>query len=237
MHEVKKESDIKTCLDEFYDKIKEDPQHRFRSWEHCYKYFQSIEKPGFDEEKAALHLAFFLASWGMYRGSSSVLWKDYTIHKPAIQYLFDSKDRIQKIRSLKDSYRKDEKAQAEDIRTIIEEVKAVQNLYTENLKTSVIKGKERKEFVSVMFVSKLLLATYACIPAFDSFVCKSMGRSSSSQINENTLRYVYNFASLNEKDLLAKKERIEKECGCEQPMMKLVDAYLWIKGQKAKEKS
>ena len=54
-----------------------------------------------------------------------------------------------------------------------------------------------------MFVSKLLLATYGCIPAFDQYVCQGMGRSISSQINEKTLRYVYDFARLNKKDLLA----------------------------------
>ena len=87
-----------------------------------------------------------------------------------------------------------------------------------------------------MFVSKVLLATYGCIPAFHTYVCKGMRRSISSQINEKTLRYVYDFARLNKKDLLAEKARIEKQCGCEQPMMKLVDAYLWVKGQESKNK-
>ena len=236
MKTVEKGDDIKLCLKQFYDKIKEDPQHRFRSWEHCYKYFQSIEKLGFDEEKAALHLAFFLASWGMYRGSSSVLWKDYTIHKPAIQYLFGTKEKIQQMRSLKDSYCKGEDARAKDIQTIINEVKDLQKIYADNLANRLVDGKECKEFVSVMFVSKVLLATYGCIPAFDTYVCQGMGRSISSQINEKTLCYVYDFARLNEKDLLAEKARIEKQCGCEQPMMKLVDAYLWVKGQESKDK-
>ena len=100
MHTLEKADDIKVCLKKFYDKIKECPRHRFRSWEHCYKYFQSIEQPGFDE------------------------------------------------------------------------VKNLQNIYADNLKNSLIKGKERKDFVSVLFVSKLLLATYGCIPAFDTYVCK-----------------------------------------------------------------
>ena len=54
-----------------------------------------------------------------------------------------------------------------------------------------------------MFVSKVLLATYGCIPAFDTYVCKGIRRSISSQINEKTLCYVYDFARLNEKGLLA----------------------------------
>jgi hypothetical protein len=29
---------------------------------------------------ACLHLSFYLASWGLYRGSSFLLWKDYLVH-------------------------------------------------------------------------------------------------------------------------------------------------------------
>ena len=54
-----------------------------------------------------------------------------------------------------------------------------------------------------MFVSKLLLATYGCIPAFDQYVCKGMETNPSSRKIEKTLRYVYDFARLNKKDLLA----------------------------------
>ena len=87
-----------------------------------------------------------------------------------------------------------------------------------------------------MFVSKMLLATYGCIPAFDTYVCRGMEKTPTSRITENMLRYVYNFALSYKKDLLAEKARIEKQCGCEQPMMKLVDAYLWVKGQESKNK-
>ena len=54
-----------------------------------------------------------------------------------------------------------------------------------------------------MFVSKMLLATYGCIPAFDQYVCKGMEKKPTSRITENMLRYVYNFALSYKKDLLA----------------------------------
>jgi hypothetical protein len=49
--------------------------HRYRSWEHCYRYFhRSIpEAIAVDHDHAALQLGFYLASWGMCRGSGFLL--------------------------------------------------------------------------------------------------------------------------------------------------------------------
>lgn len=65
--------------------------HRYRSWEHCYRYFHkftSIEIAE-DREHAALQLGFYLASWGMYRGSSFLLQCDYTVHLAVIDKLLE----------------------------------------------------------------------------------------------------------------------------------------------------
>jgi len=69
---------------EFYAQLIQDKNHRYLSWEHCYGYFlgENIEP-----DKACLHMAFYLASWGMYRGSSFLLWKDYQIHKEVVSFL------------------------------------------------------------------------------------------------------------------------------------------------------
>src|SRR5215467_8312250 len=60
--------------------------HRYRSWEHCFDYFHqnSIEVIARDRDRAALELGFYLASWGMYRGSGFLLQHNYTIHRGAI---------------------------------------------------------------------------------------------------------------------------------------------------------
>ncbi len=85
-----------------------DYNHRFKSWEHCYKAFLRENNP----DTLALNLAFYLASWGMYRGSSGLLWKDYKIHIPAIEIIrkFDdlksyncNKPEIEKVLELKEN--------------------------------------------------------------------------------------------------------------------------------------
>src|SRR4051812_29076293 len=51
--------------------------HRFSSWDHCYKSFGNERT---DLDTLALNLGVYLASWGMYRGSSFLLEFDYKIH-------------------------------------------------------------------------------------------------------------------------------------------------------------
>ena len=55
-----------------------DYRHRYSSWDLCYKYFKDFDTNSKDSDKnsieiAGLHLGFYLASWGMFRGSSELL--------------------------------------------------------------------------------------------------------------------------------------------------------------------
>jgi hypothetical protein len=44
-----------------------------------------------DYDYLSLQLSFYLASWGMYRGSSFLLQKDYKVHIPAVKELLNEK--------------------------------------------------------------------------------------------------------------------------------------------------
>jgi len=58
-----------------------DQSARYASWDHCFNYFrQAYEEKriasltnGEELQKSCLHLGFYLASWGMYRGKSLLL--------------------------------------------------------------------------------------------------------------------------------------------------------------------
>jgi len=67
------------------------PFGRYRSWWYCYSAFSdAFINPGTeDRDHLALSLAFYLASWGMYRGSSFLLKHDYKIHRAVVDYLLD----------------------------------------------------------------------------------------------------------------------------------------------------
>ena len=77
---------------EFYNDLKADENGRYRSWEHCYSHFiKARESKEVDYDYLSLQLAFYLASWGMYRGSSFLLQKDYKVHIPVVKELLGEK--------------------------------------------------------------------------------------------------------------------------------------------------
>src|SRR5262245_56952795 len=73
----------------YFGEVVGDPHHRYGSWEHCYRFFQDVKPQGLatQREQAALQLAFYLASWGMYRGSSFLLQRAYTVHLGVVDCL------------------------------------------------------------------------------------------------------------------------------------------------------
>lgn len=82
---------IKSSI-EFYNDLKVDENGRYRSWEHCYSNFiKARGSQEIDYDYLSLQLAFYLASWGMYRGSSFLLQKDYKVHIPVVKELLNEK--------------------------------------------------------------------------------------------------------------------------------------------------
>lgn len=74
--------------------------HRFASWDYCYglaqcMYARKKDLTDSDYDYMALNLAFYLASWGMYRGSSFLLDKSYKIHIEPVKFIF-SEDELWK---------------------------------------------------------------------------------------------------------------------------------------------
>ena len=111
-----KESTFQKVVNTFYNNCKFGG--RYQSWEHCKNFFDNNKFPIEDFYKAdltledwknkekeiekdecnknkldsmCLHLAFYLASWGMYRGSAFILQYDYRKHKKAVLTLLQGK--------------------------------------------------------------------------------------------------------------------------------------------------
>ena len=77
---------------EYYNNLKAGENGRYRSWEHCYSYFiKGRSSKEIDYDYLSLQLAFYLTSWGMYRGSSFLLQKDYKVHIPVVKELLSKK--------------------------------------------------------------------------------------------------------------------------------------------------
>ena len=62
---------------EIFENDSTDKFSRYKSWEFCYKKFQDNV---YNTDDLAIHLSLYLASWGMYRGSTFLLNKNYKIN-------------------------------------------------------------------------------------------------------------------------------------------------------------
>jgi len=201
---------------------------RYKSWEHCYKYF-SKDKQQIDIKIACLNLAFYLASWGMYRGSSFLLQQDYFIHKSVINKIIDQKKYFQNIDFLKinDQNKNDF---AEKIENLINEIK--QSYGNNN--------------VSDTLASKIILGMFGCIPAYDQNFINGLKKHFKNNkndynglltINKKSLIFLFEFYKNNKNQFNNAEKIIQKMTGLKYPAMKLVDMYFWSIGYKYTSKS
>ena len=146
----------------FYDEARANENGPSRSWEHCYRVFRDARTdPSPDCDCLSLHLAFYLASWGMYRGSSFLLQKDYKalvpiveeILKPEYDCLFGVACADLRESEVQDSLEKLHKYIAKHFRPIRNEVA----------------GRAVASSVSPVLITKILMGTLGCVPAYDRF--------------------------------------------------------------------
>ena len=68
----------------------QDIQHRYYSFDFCYFHFRSSKESGtIDIEKSCQVLWSYLASWGMLRGSSFLLWKNPAYLKDLVEWIYE----------------------------------------------------------------------------------------------------------------------------------------------------
>lgn len=175
--------------------VKGYPNDRYYSWEYCYMRFYKALKgiKDYDDDYLAMNLAFYLASWGMYRGSAFLLQRDYTVHKKAVCIIRDYSDLLGM-----DSLTYDKKV--EDC--LSEAVDKLVECYSE-VKESVSQqqGEDTDENLPTdTLLSKVLLGTLGCVPAFDRYVKRAI-RDNKKEIGCNNDRF---FGSKSEKTTLSK---------------------------------
>lgn len=215
---------ISKIIEKYYLEINREKHHRFKSWEHCYKFFKDREIFNSVEQKdiAALHLAFYLASWGMYRGSSFLLQKDYKVHEYAVDVLMSSKYDQLWTDKLEESY-------IEHIDSIIELKQEIIKSYADNI--NIVKGKEKDINVTDTLVSKILLGVLGCVPAYDRYFIEGLkyhgfrytnfSKDSLLELSEFYNRYRLEFNKLQE---------VTEVNGLRYSPMKLIDMYFWQVG-------
>ncbi|MBS3165827.1 hypothetical protein J4444_01770 [Candidatus Woesearchaeota archaeon] len=137
------------------------PDERYASFDFCYNYFYSFYKrnklnelpDGKNLQTSCLQLGFYLASWGMMRGSSFLLEKSVKNYKNLIVTISKMNPKLWEIDV--DTYDED------NIKLLL------------NCKQQIIEvlGKENKP--SDTLVTKIMLGVFANIPAYDQYFRKS----------------------------------------------------------------
>ena len=209
-------------INDFYSDLKKDENGRYRSWEHCYKVFfdaRQIDNPNYDY--LSLHLAFYLASWGMYRGSSFLLQKDYKIHVPVIKELL--KPEYNGLLDMKCCTLKEENIQEklDDLN------KFIKNHY-DKIRDSVSNEKIKSE-ISDTLVTKILMGTLGCVPAYDRYFIIGVKEKavSTGNYNRSSLLKLVDFYETNKKKFEEIRKKLKVDENLLYPQMKLVDMAFW----------
>jgi len=205
----------------FYDELKQDPNARYRSWEHCYSnFYHARGKAEVDVDYLSLQLAFYLASWGMYRGSSFLLQKDYKIHIAVIEELL--KEKYNPLMGIKCSDFKKESNQK-----LLAEINDFISEYYDTVRKSV-KSQEIKNDVSYTLITKILMETLGCVPAYDRyFIAGIKNRKVATGIyNIKSVLQLVDFYEKNA-DRLDQVQQNMTVFDLPYPQMKIIDMGFW----------
>lgn len=193
---------------------------RYKSWEHCYKYFKENKDKSFDEsviDTLCLHLAFYLASWGMYRGSSFLLQKDYKVHHEAV------------LEILKEKYKPLWNIKCADI--LKNDNLDLIFMITDELKTIYVKKREdidKRINVSDILITKILMGTFGCVPAYDRFFISGLKEYKVASGNYNK-KSIINLAEyyIEQNETFEKCRKEVSPDELDYPQMKLIDMCFW----------
>ncbi len=213
-------TDIETLVNEF--KGLSGPNDRYSSFDYCYNYFRTTDDLTQDIEKSCLALGFYLASWGMFRGSSFLLQKSVRHFEPTIRYIANLDESVWQIDV--------DKYSGENIQTIIKIYKDIRLLLINNGNAD------------LTLVTKILLGVFGFIPAFDNYFCNSFreisgGHCGFRKVNYKSLTVIKEFYKTNKavidrlsSETFTKDFLTGQDTTINYPKAKIIDMYGFTAG-------
>lgn len=210
----------KEKIKNFQNLLKQDENNRYQSWKHCYEAFGDITK---DNDYLALHLGFYLASWGMYRGSTGLLQKDYKIHIGAVKIVKE--------------YHKDLRC-SQNLEVSINNIYAIINLKEElfnhynQYKYQTKENTFEPKPPTHTLLSKIVLGTLGCSPAFDRYFNEGtkLMEVKASKFEKKDFEELFKFIERNKTEIIQFQKELLREEGVYYPVFKLVDMFFWNEG-------
>ena len=205
----------------FYDDARANENGRSRSWEHCYRVFRDARTdPSPDCDYLSLHLAFYLASWGMYRGSSFLLQKDYKVLSPIVEEV------------LKPEYGCLFGIACADLREpgVQEQLTNARDYIAKHFGPirDEVAGREITTPVSPVLITKILMGTLGCVPAYDRFFVDGIKKHkvTTQEYSLNSVLRLVDFYEAHN-DRLEDARRGMRTEDLTYPQMKLLDMGFW----------
>jgi len=196
------------------------PHDRMLSWDHCYNFFHSLPQVPSTAliDETALQLAFYLASYGMYRGSTVLLQKDYKFLIPVVQ----------KLRSPELSTGRPSDMVAVACTPVAAEA-AWGKLGI--LETFLRQTGINQTSIGVLS-TKIMLGTWATVPAFDTSLKAALRAAEIGKANYSRKNFLTVFAYLHQNAPAFQQQvnRFHAEGFAHYPAMRVVDALLWHLG-------
>lgn len=135
----------------------------YASFDYCFNYFQSFRDSGRVSdifhpdhvEQSCLQIGFYLASWGMLRGSSFLLGKSARFHRDLLQTIAEVNGQLWTIDV--DSYTQ------KGIALVLDSAAAIRRTLA------------RDKWATDTLVTKIMLGVFGCVPAFDTYFCAGLG--------------------------------------------------------------
>lgn len=193
---------------ECYDSMKDDPHHRYLSWEYCHEAFRLNRRPQIDAtiDYLCLHLAWYLASWGMLR-NSFLMQKDYKIHADVVRLIYQPEwDDLLDLSPEKLS----QEYYADRIMKLSESITEAYVASGVGIPTDTL-------------LTKILLGTVGCVPAYDRYFKKALADTGAAPqaFSAKSIRTLGNLYLDHEDEF----EKLRKHCGSriEYPAAKILD--------------
>ena len=205
----------------FYADARRDENGRSRSWEHCYRVFRDARTdPSPDCDYLSLHLAFYLASWGMYRGSSFLLQKDYKVLSPVVEEVLKPEyDCLFGIAcaDLRES----------EVQGSLEKLNKYIAAHFGPIRDEVA-GRKVVSSVSPVLITKILMGTLGCVPAYDRFFVDGIKKYkvTTQEYTPESVRRLVDFYE-EHNDRLEEARRGMRVGDLIYPQMKLLDMGFW----------
>jgi hypothetical protein len=161
------------------------PWARYASFDYCFNYFQGFKEKREIANKdniqnSCLHLAFYLASWGMLRGSSFLLQKSIKFYEPLVRYISRKHEDFWDIDV--NNYSKNNNL--EKLTCCSDEIKKILSY-----------DSKRRHRVSDTLVTKIMLGVFGNVPAFDQYFKIASGLNTFNKSSLLAISHFYEHAN------------------------------------------